>query len=82
MSVVGPRPALSTEVEQWSDGVHERLRVLPGITGVWQVSGRSDTTFDEYKRLDLFYVDNWSLAHDLRIVAKTFGVVFAQRGAR
>jgi exopolysaccharide biosynthesis polyprenyl glycosylphosphotransferase len=82
MSVVGPRPALPDEVEQWTDDVHERLRVLPGITGMWQISGRSDTTFDEYKRLDLYYVDNWSLAHDLRIVARTFSVVLARRGAR
>ena len=82
MSVVGPRPALPDEVDQWTDDVHDRLRVLPGITGMWQVSGRSDTTFDEYKRLDLFYVDNWSLSHDVRIVAKTFGVVLARRGAR
>ena len=82
MSVVGPRPALASEVEQWTDDVHDRLRVLPGITGMWQVSGRSDTTFDEYKRLDLYYVDNWSLAHDLRIVLRTFGAVLAQRGAR
>jgi exopolysaccharide biosynthesis polyprenyl glycosylphosphotransferase len=82
MSVVGPRPALPAEVEQWTEDVHERLRVLPGITGMWQVSGRSDTTFDEYKRLDLYYVDNWSLAHDLRIVGRTFGVVLARRGAR
>lgn len=82
MSVVGPRPALPSEVAQWADDVHERLRVPPGITGMWQVSGRSDTTFDEYKRLDLYYVDNWSLAHDARIVCKTFAAVFAQRGAR
>jgi lipopolysaccharide/colanic/teichoic acid biosynthesis glycosyltransferase len=82
MSVVGPRPALGSEVEQWTDDVHERLRVLPGITGMWQVSGRSDTTFEEYKRLDLYYVDNWSLAHDLRIVLKTFSAVIASRGAR
>ena len=82
MSVVGPRPALAAEVEQWSVDVHDRLRVLPGITGMWQVSGRSDTTFDEYKRLDLYYVDNWSLAHDLRIVGRTFAVVLARRGAR
>ena len=82
MSVVGPRPALASEVEQWSDDVHDRLRVLPGITGMWQVSGRSNTTFDEYKRLDLYYVDNWSLAHDLRIVLRTFSAVLAQRGAR
>jgi exopolysaccharide biosynthesis polyprenyl glycosylphosphotransferase len=82
MSVVGPRPALPAEVEQWTEDVHDRLRVLPGITGMWQVSGRSDTTFDEYKRLDLYYVDNWSLAHDARIVCKTFAAVLAQRGAR
>ena len=82
MSVVGPRPALASEVEQWTDDVHDRLRVLPGITGMWQVSGRSDTTFEEYKRLDLYYVDNWSLAHDLRIVFKTFSAVIASRGAR
>lgn len=82
MSVVGPRPALPAEVAQWTDDVHDRLRVLPGITGMWQVSGRSDTTFDEYKRLDLYYVDNWSLAHDARIVCKTFAAVLAQRGAR
>jgi exopolysaccharide biosynthesis polyprenyl glycosylphosphotransferase len=82
MSVVGPRPALASEVAQWTDDVHDRLRVLPGITGMWQVSGRSDTSFDEYKRLDLYYVDNWSLVHDLRIVLRTFGVVVAQSGAR
>jgi exopolysaccharide biosynthesis polyprenyl glycosylphosphotransferase len=81
MSVVGPRPALPDEVEMWPVDAHERLRVLPGITGMWQVSGRSDTSFDEYKRLDLFYVDNWSLVHDLNIVAKTFGAVVSSRGA-
>jgi exopolysaccharide biosynthesis polyprenyl glycosylphosphotransferase len=82
MSVVGPRPALPAEVAGWTEDVHDRLRVLPGITGMWQVSGRADTTFDEYKRLDLYYVDNWSLAHDARIVCKTFAAVLAQRGAR
>jgi exopolysaccharide biosynthesis polyprenyl glycosylphosphotransferase len=81
MSVVGPRPALPDEVERWPVDAHERLRVLPGITGMWQVSGRSDTSFDEYKRLDLYYVDNWSLVHDLNIVAKTFGAVVSSRGA-
>jgi exopolysaccharide biosynthesis polyprenyl glycosylphosphotransferase len=81
MSVVGPRPALPSEVAQWEDDVHERLRVLPGITGIWQVSGRSDSTFADYKRLDHFYVDNWSLAHDVRIVARTLGVLFSRRGA-
>ncbi|HEX4980365.1 MAG TPA: sugar transferase, partial [Ilumatobacteraceae bacterium] len=81
MSVVGPRPALPDEVEKWPADAHERLRVLPGITGMWQVSGRSDTTFDEYKRLDMYYVDNWSLVHDITIVAKTFGAVVSSRGA-
>ena len=81
MSVVGPRPALASEVEQWDDEVRDRLRVLPGITGMWQVSGRSDTTFEEYKRLDLYYVDNWSLGHDMKIVLRTFAAVFAARGA-
>ena len=48
---------------------------------MWQISGRSETTFDEYKRLDLYYVDNWSLAHDARIVLRTFSAVMARRGA-
>ena len=81
MSMVGPRPALPDEVEQWPADVRDRLRVLPGITGMWQVSGRSGTTFDEYKRLDMYYVDNWSLVHDIRICAKTFGVVLTAKGA-
>lgn len=81
MSVVGPRPALPCEVDHWSDGLIDRLRVLPGITGMWQTSGRSDTTFDHYRRLDLYYVDNWSLMHDLRIVLKTAFVVILGRGA-
>jgi exopolysaccharide biosynthesis polyprenyl glycosylphosphotransferase len=81
MSMVGPRPALPDEVEHWDDALHDRLRVLPGLTGMWQVSGRSQMGFDEYKRLDLYYVDNWSLAHDVRICARTIGVVLTRRGA-
>ena len=81
MSIVGPRPALRNEVDQWDEELHDRLRVLPGITGMWQVSGRSDAGFDAYKRLDLYYVDNWSLVHDIRIVLKTFSAVLMQRGA-
>lgn len=81
MSLVGPRPALPSEVEQWDDSLHDRLRVPPGLTGMWQVSGRSASTFEQYRRLDLYYVDNWSLAHDLRICAKTFAVVLSGRGA-
>jgi lipopolysaccharide/colanic/teichoic acid biosynthesis glycosyltransferase len=81
MSVVGPRPALPSETEQWTPDLRERLRVLPGITGMWQVSGRSEADFELYRRLDLFYVDNWSLLHDLKIVAKTFSVVLTGRGS-
>ena len=81
MSLVGPRPALPEEAALWDEQVHERLRVRPGITGMWQVSGRSTTTFEDYKRLDLYYVDNWSLTHDIRICAKTVGVVLSGRGA-
>ena len=82
MSLVGPRPALPDEVARYDVDSARRLVVKPGLTGLWQVSGRSDTTFEEYKRLDLYYVDNWSLAHDARIVCKTFAAVLAQRGAR
>ncbi len=81
MSMVGPRPALPDEVAQWDAGTTERLRVLPGLTGMWQVSGRSDSSFDEYKRLDLYYVDNWSLKHDLEICLKTVRVVLTGSGA-
>ena len=81
MSLVGPRPALPEEAALWDEQVHERLRVRPGITGMWQVSGRSNTSFEDYKRLDLYYVDNWSLSHDIRICAKTVGVVLSGRGA-
>jgi lipopolysaccharide/colanic/teichoic acid biosynthesis glycosyltransferase len=81
MSMVGPRPALPEEVVHWDDSLRDRLRVLPGVTGMWQVSGRSDTTFEQYRRLDLYYVDNWSLAHDLRICARTVGIVLTGRGA-
>jgi exopolysaccharide biosynthesis polyprenyl glycosylphosphotransferase len=81
MSLVGPRPALPSEVPGWSQELHERLRVKPGITGMWQVSGRSDLSFDDYARLDLYYVDNWSLLTDLAIVAKTVPSILLRRGA-
>jgi exopolysaccharide biosynthesis polyprenyl glycosylphosphotransferase len=81
MSIVGPRPALPKEMEHWSPELLERLQVLPGITGMWQVSGRSNTDFEDYQRLDLYYVDNWSLLRDLSIVARTFGVVVFGKGA-
>jgi lipopolysaccharide/colanic/teichoic acid biosynthesis glycosyltransferase len=55
--------------------------VLPGLTGMWQVSGRSDSSFETYKRMDLYYVDNWSLYHDVKICIKTIGVVLTGSGA-
>jgi exopolysaccharide biosynthesis polyprenyl glycosylphosphotransferase len=81
MSIVGPRPALESEVEKWDSVLSERLRVLPGLTGLWQVSGRSSSSFEDYRRLDLYYVDNWSLGHDVTICIRTMGVVFSGRGA-
>ena len=81
MSLVGPRPALPREVETWDKELHNRLRVKPGITGMWQVKGRSAHDHDSlYAQLDLFYVDNWSLVTDLVIVARTIPVVVSRRG--
>jgi exopolysaccharide biosynthesis polyprenyl glycosylphosphotransferase len=81
MSLVGPRPALPSEVDKWHPELHERLRVKPGMTGMWQVNGRSTTSWDDYVRLDLYYVDNWSLSTDLAILAKTVPAVLTSRGA-
>lgn len=81
MSLVGPRPPLGEEVAQYSDPVHRRLRVRPGLTGLWQVSGRSDLSWEESVRLDLRYVDNWSVAMDLLILWKTWRAVMAGVGA-
>jgi exopolysaccharide biosynthesis polyprenyl glycosylphosphotransferase len=81
MSLVGPRPALPDEAARYADHVRRRLVVKPGLTGLWQVSGRSDLTWDESVRLDLRYVENWSFALDLQIIWKTFGVIFMGSGA-
>jgi len=81
MSLVGPRPPLQHEVAQYDDAMARRLRVRPGITGLWQVSGRSDLAWSEAIRLDLYYVDNWSMFQDLTILARTFGAVFGKHGA-
>ncbi len=80
MSLVGPRPALPNEADQWDEALWERLRVQPGITGMWQVSGRYTASLETYARLDLYYVDNWSLVTDLAILARTVGVVVKRRG--
>ena len=81
MSLVGPRPPLPSEVEQYPADVRRRLLVRPGLTGLWQISGRSDLSWDESVRLDLHYVENWSLALDAQIVWKTIGAVLARKGA-
>ncbi|HEY8473509.1 MAG TPA: sugar transferase [Natronosporangium sp.] len=80
MSLVGPRP-LPAEDGDYLGDVRRRLLVRPGITGLWQVSGRSDLSWDEAVRLDLYYVDNWSLAYDLHILWRTIGVVLRRKGA-
>jgi lipopolysaccharide/colanic/teichoic acid biosynthesis glycosyltransferase len=81
MSLVGPRPPLPTEVDRYASLVRRRLVVKPGITGLWQVSGRSDLSWDESVRLDLLYVENWSLALDITIMLKTVLAVLRRRGA-
>ena len=81
MSLVGPRPPLPEEVTRYEDWQFDRLEVPPGISGLWQVSGRSDLSFDDCVRLDLFYIENWSLAYDLYIIAKTLPVLVSRRGA-
>ncbi len=82
MSIVGPRPALLDEAEQWAPELYQRLRVRPGITGMWQVHSRAGADFDDYVELDLYYVDNWSLPLDLKIVLQTVPSVLFERGAR
>lgn len=81
MSMVGPRPPLPSEVARYDGDVARRLLVKPGMTGLWQVSGRSDLSWEDGIRLDLYYVENWSLAADLTILWKTFGAVLNGRGA-
>ncbi|SDH05261.1 exopolysaccharide biosynthesis polyprenyl glycosylphosphotransferase [Pseudonocardia oroxyli] len=81
MSLVGPRPPLPAEVETYEDMARRKLLVRPGMTGLWQVSGRSNLSWEESVRLDLRYVENWSMAMDLTIMWKTLGAVLASRGA-
>jgi lipopolysaccharide/colanic/teichoic acid biosynthesis glycosyltransferase len=81
MSLVGPRPPLPIEVDRYTLTQSRRLRIRPGMTGLWQVSGRSDLSWDESIRLDLYYVDNWSMIQDLQILGRTFKAVVGSRGA-
>lgn len=81
MSLVGPRPPLPDEVEQYQRHVHRRLMVRPGLTGLWQVSGRSLLSWDDSVRLDLYYVENWSLLGDMAILLRTVKAVIGRHGA-
>jgi lipopolysaccharide/colanic/teichoic acid biosynthesis glycosyltransferase len=81
MSLVGPRPALPIEVSQYDDRLRERLRVKPGLTGLWQISGRHELSFDDYARYDLFYVHNWSVGLDMRVMLSTLPALIRRRGS-
>ncbi|PKQ14947.1 MAG: UDP-phosphate galactose phosphotransferase [Actinobacteria bacterium HGW-Actinobacteria-7] len=81
MSLVGPRPPLRYEVKLYSPRALRRLECRPGITGLWQVSGRCETTFDEMVALDIEYAERWSLGLDLKILVRTIPVVFGRKGA-
>jgi exopolysaccharide biosynthesis polyprenyl glycosylphosphotransferase len=81
MSLVGPRPPIPSEVEQYGEWERKRLQVAPGLTGLWQVSGRSDLEFEEMVMMDLTYIQNWSLSLDLSILFRTVPAVMLGRGA-
>lgn len=81
MSWVGPRPPVPSEVEAYTDWHRRRLEITPGLTGLWQVSGRSNLSFDEMVKLDLYYAENWSLFFDLKIILQTIPAVLSARGA-
>jgi lipopolysaccharide/colanic/teichoic acid biosynthesis glycosyltransferase len=81
MSLVGPRPPLASEVDRYGFDMHRRFLVKPGLTGLWQISGRSDLSWDESVRIDIRYVENWSLVLDLVIMWRTVGAVLRGSGA-
>jgi len=81
MSIVGPRPPLASEVKEYKLSHLRRLDVLPGVTGLWQVQGRQDPSFDSYISLDVTYIENWSIWLDLKIIGRTIGVVLAGTGS-
>jgi exopolysaccharide biosynthesis polyprenyl glycosylphosphotransferase len=81
MSLVGPRPHIKEEVHEYKDWHKQRLNVKPGITGLWQVSGRSELPFDEMIKLDLYYIETWSLWMDFKIIVRTFSAIISSNGA-
>ena len=80
MSLVGPRPLAAAD-SNYQGSARRRLMVKPGLTGLWQISGRSDTSWDDAVRLDLYYVENWSMGLDLSILIRTAVTVLARKGA-
>lgn len=80
MSVVGPRPPIPSEVKQYKRNLTRRLSINPGITCIWQVSGRNNIPFDKWMEMDMQYIDNWSLALDFKIILKTFKIIFKGTG--
>jgi lipopolysaccharide/colanic/teichoic acid biosynthesis glycosyltransferase len=81
MSLVGPRPPIPSEVSEYEAWQFGRLRAIPGVTGLWQVSGRSDVSFHDMVRLDLHYIRNWSILLDMEILVRTVPAVLTSRGA-
>ena len=81
MSLVGPRPQVLWEAKAYDDWARRRLRVLPGITGLWQVSGRASLSYEEMIELDIYYIQNWSFGLDLKILLKTMVAIFSKKGA-
>jgi lipopolysaccharide/colanic/teichoic acid biosynthesis glycosyltransferase len=81
LSLVGPRPPLPVEVEKYDEWEMKRMNVKQGITGLWQTSGRSELSFEEMARLDLYYIQNWSIEMDIKIILKTIPVILFGKGA-
>ena len=81
MSIVGPRPIVQKEIDLYGDYANKLFSVVPGLTGYWQANGRSDTTYEERIKMDMYYIDNRSLWLDLKIIFKTFGSVIKGEGA-
>jgi lipopolysaccharide/colanic/teichoic acid biosynthesis glycosyltransferase len=81
MSLVGPRPQVLWEAAHYDDFATKRLRVMPGITGLWQVSGRAALSYEQMINLDVYYLENWSLGLDLKILLRTLPAIFAREGA-
>jgi exopolysaccharide biosynthesis polyprenyl glycosylphosphotransferase len=81
MSLVGPRPLPLRDFERMSETHKRRLAAIPGMSGYWQISGRSNLSFEDMVRLDLYYIENWSLSFDIKIIAKTLSAVFRREGA-